>query len=79
MFLLQLPNIFSVIVDINGEETVARMFDIAHLDDEILFSSWTEEGPLLVSAASEYARNQIKYNPIHDTSFYMRGRGLLRE
>lgn len=39
-----------MIEDIDEEETRPRTLGISYLNNETLFSSWTEAGPLLVHA-----------------------------
>lgn len=56
-FLPECSNIFNNIKDVDWEKFGAMMLGISYRDDENVFSSWTENGPLLVRATSQYARN----------------------
>lgn len=78
-FFLQRTNILNIIEGIFRKKTVFRTLRISRLDDETIFSSWTEEGPFLVYAACECARNPMKQNPLHAPSFFESGKSLLRE
>lgn len=53
-FLIRCLNIFKIIEGNYGEETGSRTLRISHIDNETLFVSWIEDGPLLVRAVSEY-------------------------
>lgn len=76
-FLLQHPNIFNINNDIDGKEAETKTLVISDLAYDILFSSWTEEGTLLVRITSQYVQNLMKHNPFHAQSFFKSGRGLL--
>lgn len=77
--LLQRSIIFNIIEYIGEKEKESRKLGITHLDDELLFSSRTEEVSLLVYAASDFAWNHMKQHPFHALSFYNSKSSLLRE
>lgn len=78
-FLLQSVNILSSSEGIAREENGLWTLSIYHLEDGKLFSSWTEDGPLLVRAANLYVSNPIKHNSFRDPSFKKGERGPLWE
>lgn len=51
-FLLQRPNVLTIIEVMDGKETGSRTLSISHFDDGTLFSSRKKEGLLLVCATS---------------------------
>lgn len=74
-FLLQRPNILNNIDMVDWREKVSRTLGISHIKDGIFSFFRIVKGPLLVRAASEYARNPAKHNPFQDSSFYKSRKG----
>lgn len=69
-FLFQCPNMPNSVKVINGQETGSKTLDLSFLDDRTLFSSMTENEPLLTRATSEYGLNPVKQKPFYASSFY---------
>lgn len=63
------PYFLHIAQNVLGKKTRARTLEIAHCDNETLFSSWVVEEPFKVRIRSKYVKNSTKHHPFHAPFF----------